>query len=65
MSRNMLLYERDIWIDIKSPIEILRFWLNFKKQEKCFKSSKGIIFISKYAKDYISNQLHLENKNKS
>lgn len=65
MSRNMLLYERDIWRDIKSPKEILRFWLNFRKQKKCFENSKGIIFISKYAKEYVSNVLPLKQKNKT
>lgn len=64
MSRNMLLYERDIWKEIKKPKEIIRFWLNFKKQEKSFKNSKGIIFISKYAKDYVSSILDLELKTK-
>jgi glycosyltransferase involved in cell wall biosynthesis len=65
MSRNMLLYERDIWIDIKYPKEIMRFWLNYKKQKRCFKESKGIIFISKYAENFITKILPLENKSKS
>lgn len=62
MSRNMLLYERDIWSEIKSPKEIIRFWLNFKKQEKCFKNASGIIFISKYAKKYASEVLPIKEK---
>lgn len=62
MSRNMLLYERDIWFDTKSPSEIFNHWLRFKRQEKCFKKSKAIIFISKYAKEYVSKKLALENK---
>lgn len=65
MSRNMLLYERNIWSEIKSPKEIIRFWLNFKKQQKCFKNSKGIIFISKYAKKYVSEVLSIKEKNKT
>ena len=65
MSQNMLLYERDIWKDIKQPKEILRFWLNYRKQKKCFKNSKGIIFISKYAKKYISKELDLGSKIKT
>jgi glycosyltransferase involved in cell wall biosynthesis len=65
MSQNMLLYERDIWKEIKQPKEIIRFWLNYKKQKKCFKKSKGIIFISKYAKNYISNILDLDLKLKT
>lgn len=62
MSRNMLLYERDIWNEIGKLKEIIRFWLNFKKQKKCFKNAKGIIFISEYAKEYISSVLDLQGK---
>tara|TARA_B100001059_G_scaffold219955_1_gene241488 strand:- start:11893 stop:13050 length:1158 start_codon:yes stop_codon:yes gene_type:complete len=65
MSRNMLLHERDVWKDIKSPKEILGHWLRYKRQEKCFKKSKAIIFISKYAKEYISKSLPLDQINKS
>jgi len=63
MSRNMLLYERDIWREIKKPIEILRFWLNFQKQKICFKNSEGIIFISEYAKQYANNVLTIDKIN--
>jgi len=62
MSRNMLLFERDIWKEIKHPKEIMRFWLNYLKQKRCFKKAKGIIFISEYAKDYVSKKLNLRNK---
>lgn len=62
MSRNMLLYERDIWKEIKQPKEIIRFWLNFQKQKKCFKNASAIIFISNYAKVYISKELKLNYK---
>lgn len=62
MSRNMLLYERDIWREIKNPKEIFRFWLNFKKQQRCFKNASGIIFISKYAKQYANRTLDIRSK---
>jgi len=62
MSQNMLLYERDIWKEIKQPKEIIRFWLNFLKQKRSFRNSKGIIFISDYAKNYITKQLDLREK---
>ncbi|MBS9461265.1 glycosyltransferase family 4 protein [Flagellimonas sp. 389] len=62
MSRNMLLYEREIWREIKSAKEILRFWLNFQKQKRCFKNATGIIFISEYAKKTISSKLNLKGK---
>lgn len=62
MSRNMLLYERSIWTEIKQPKEVIRFWLNFQKQRRSFKNSKGIIFISNYAKEYVSNVINLNGK---
>lgn len=62
MSRNMLLYERDIWKEIKQPKEIMRFRLNFLKQRRCFSNASGIIFISQYAKNYVSKKLKLKNK---
>ncbi|MDA8957076.1 glycosyltransferase [bacterium] len=64
MSQNMLLYERDIWKEIKHPKEIIRFWINFKKQQKCFKNSSAIIFLSEYAKNYISSVLDIDSKYK-
>ena len=62
MSRNMLLYERNIWREIKQPKEIIRFWLNYKKQKRCFRNASGIIFISQYAREYVSKNLNLQNK---
>lgn len=62
MSRNMLLYERDVWREIKQPKEIIRFWLNFKKQERCFKNASGIIFISNFAKEYANKVLSISRK---
>lgn len=62
MSRNMLLYERDIWKEIGQPKEIMRFWLNYLKQKRCFRNAEGIIFISNYAQEIISSSLNLSNK---
>lgn len=62
MSQNMLLYEWDIWKEIKQPKEIIRFWLNYQKQKRSFNNSSGIIFISNYAKEFVSNQLNLKSK---
>lgn len=62
MSRNMLLYERSIWAEIKQPKEVLRFWLNFQKQKRSFKNSDGIIFISNYAREYVSDVINLNGK---
>lgn len=62
MSRNMLLYERDIWKEIKQPKEIMRFWLNYIKQKRCFSKASGVLFISQFAKDYVLKKLTLKNK---
>lgn len=62
MSRNMLLYEREIWKEIKDFKEVLRFWLIYRKQKKCFTNSTGIIFISNYARQEVTRQLELKEK---
>ena len=65
MSQNMMLYEREFWREIKSIKEKSKFYFNFKRQKKCFKNAEGIIFLSQYAKEYISKSLKIENKNTS
>lgn len=51
MSRDMLLYDRTVWKEINQFKEVFRFWLKFRRQERSFARSQGIIFISTYAKD--------------
>lgn len=65
MSQNMLLYERKFWTEIKSFKEKAKLFINFKRQQRCFKKSTGIIFISNYAKKYISDKLSLNKKQTS
>ena len=65
MSQNMMLYEREFWKEIKSLKEKAKFFFNYKRQKKCFKNAEGIIFLSQYAKEYISRSLKIENKNTS
>ena len=65
MSQNMLLYERKFWGEIKSFKEKAKLFINFKIQQKCFKKSSGIIFISNYAKKYVSDILSLTEKKTS
>ena len=65
MSQNMLLYERKFWGEIKSFKEKAKLFINFKRQQKCFKKSSGIIFISNYAKKYVSDILSLTEKKTS
>ncbi|MDA9602334.1 glycosyltransferase, partial [Flavobacteriaceae bacterium] len=44
-----------------SPTEKLKLWINFYRQKKCFKAASGIIFISEYAKNYVTNELRITN----
>ena len=62
MSQNMMLYEREFWKKIKSLKEKGKFYFNFKRQQKCFKNAEGIIFLSQYAKKYITKVLKIEDK---
>ena len=61
ISQNMLLYEKEFWKRIKSPKEKLKLWINYFRQKKCFKEASGIIFISKYAKNYVTNEFRISN----
>ena len=63
MSQNMMLYEREFWEEIKSIKEKTKLYFNFKRQQKCFQNAEGIIFLSKYAKNYIIKALKLKDKN--
>ena len=65
MSQNMLLYEKKFWKEIKSFKEKIKLLINFKRQEKCFINSNGLIFISNYAKDFISEVVPIKNIPKS
>ena len=62
ISQNMLLYEREFWSEIKGLKEKIKLWINYSSQKKCFKSANGIIFISRYAQNYISKELNLKSK---
>ena len=62
MSQNMMLYEREFWREIKILKEKAKFFFNFKRQQKCFKNAEGIIFLSQYAKKYITKLLKIEDK---
>jgi len=63
MSQNMMLYEREFWKEIKNYKEKGKFYFNFKRQQKCFRNAAGIIFLSQYAKNYITKALDLKDKN--
>jgi len=62
ISQNMLLYEREIWREIRQPKEVAKFWLNYRRQRRAFKNSDGIIFISDYAENLISRRINLQGK---
>jgi glycosyltransferase involved in cell wall biosynthesis len=59
ISQNMLLYEKDFWKEIGSLKEKSKLLINYNRQKKCFKAASGIIFISNYAEDYITNELKI------
>ena len=59
ISQNMLLYEKDFWKEINVIKEKAKLLINHKRQRKCFESAAGIIFISKYARNYITNELKI------
>ena len=59
ISQNMLLYEKDFWKEISVIKEKAKLFINQKRQKKCFESAAGIIFISKYARNYITNELKI------
>lgn len=63
MSQNMMLYEREFWNEIKNVREKGKFFFNYKRQKRCFKNAEGIIFLSQYAKNYITKALGLKDKN--
>ena len=60
MSQNMLPFSKDEYNRFESKSTKARFkFLNWS-QSKTFKKSKGIIFLTRFAKNEISKQLHLE-----
>ena len=59
ISQNMLLYEKDFWKEISVIKEKAKLFINQKRQRKCFESAAGIIFISKYSRNYITNELKI------
>lgn len=62
MSQNMLLYDRFIWKDFNQFRELMRAYINYRKQRYSFRNSEGIIFISNYAKEKITHLLPLKEK---
>ena len=59
ISQNMLLYEKSFWKEISVIKEKAKLLINHKRQRKCFESAAGIIFISNYARNYITNELNI------
>ncbi len=59
ISQNMLLYEKSFWKEISVIKEKVKLLINHKRQRKCFESAAGIIFISNYARNYITNELNI------
>ena len=62
MSQNMMLYERDQWREIRSMKESLRVRFNAWRQVRCFRSAAALVFISDYAKEYVTRSTGLQDK---
>lgn len=63
MSRNMLVFEAKERNRYRYKLDYFRFLMLFSVQSKSFKKAAGMIFISNYAKEYISKKINLKNKN--
>ena len=59
ISQNMLLYKRDLWNLIFDPIERFKLYFNYRRQKTCFENSSGVIFLSKYAQQYVKSCLSI------
>lgn len=64
MSQNMLPFEKIERNRYKSLKKLLKFKLLYYSQSKTFKKSNGIIFLTKYAQDYISSEINIKNNSK-
>ncbi len=62
MSRNLLLYDRFIWKDFRQFRELVRTYLNYRKQRYSFRNSAGIIFISAHASQVVQEFIALDGK---
>lgn len=65
MSQNMLVFEKDERNRFPKSFTWLRYLLLEKLQVKSFKNSKGVIYISEYAKNYIENKYPFLKQKKS
>lgn len=60
MSQNMLPFERDEMLRFKKKSDALKFRMLNITQSFTFKRAKGLIFLTNYAKQYISGAIHLD-----
>lgn len=64
MSQNMLPFEKEERNRFPSWKTQLKFKILNYSQSTTFKKSKGIIFLTKYAQEYITNEINLKNNSK-
>ena len=64
MSQNMLPFEKEERNRFPSWKTQFKFKILKYSQSTTFKNSKGIIFLTNYAKEYITNQINLKNNSK-
>lgn len=60
MSQNMLPFERAEMLRFKKKSDALKFRMLNITQSLTFKRAKGLIFLTNYAKQYISGAIHLD-----
>ena len=59
MSQNMLPFELNEAFRFKNPLTRLRFLTLHYTQSRSFKKAAGVIFLTNYARDIISDKLHI------
>jgi glycosyltransferase involved in cell wall biosynthesis len=64
MSQNMLPFEKKERMRYPSVLTRLKFYILKYTQSRTFKNSNGIIFLSKYAHDYVNKRINLQNNSK-
>lgn len=63
LSQNMLPFEKNESARFRSRITRLRFWVLNLTQSFTFKRANGLIFLTNYAKDYITKAIHIDKVN--
>ena len=63
LSQNMLPFEKNEAARFRSRITRLRFWVLNLTQSFTFKCANGLIFLTNFAKNYITKAIHIDSAN--